>query len=105
MNKVSLNNSYLFYQLCSSTMGDFLLECVTLFIAYGKNLNPNGHHLLAHIPKIPRSTSFCSCINAGRNKSDLCMKLFVCMHVTKSLLLCKFENFWIWFTIYWILYL
>ena len=84
--------------------GRFLARmCLILFLVFGKNLNPNGHHLLAQKPKILRSTSFCSCINAGRNMSDLCLKLFLCMHVTKSLLLRKFENFQIWFAIYQIL--
>ena len=31
------------------------------------------------------------------------MKLFMCMHVTKSLLLRNFEKFWTWITIYCIL--
>ena len=76
--------------------------CLILFLASGQNLNPNRHLLLAQRPKIPRSISFCSCINAGRNMSDLCMNLFLSIHVTKSLLLCKFENFKICSTIYWI---
>ena len=53
--------------------GRFLAKmCLVLFLESGKNLNPKGHHLLAQKPQIPRSTSFCSCINAGRNMSDLC---------------------------------
>ena len=83
--------------------GRFLSRvCLILFLASGQNLNPNRHLLLAQRPKIPRPISFCSCINAGRNMSDLCMKPFLCMYVTKSLRLCMFENFKICSAIYWI---
>ena len=80
--------------------GQFLARmCLVLFLVTSKKFE----HILTSITKSKFQDSqiyqFCSCINAGKNNEVLRMKHFLCVHVTKSLLLHKFEKFQICLTI------